>query len=440
MGRSVRNRLQSLFGRGDGAVETYSTNSYVSPSKSTNNSSRSFASSLVGHFRSHHQPIQKPPITSAAPGYFKSLFRDHPVSFSSAGTAAHCAPAFDQEPPYGSYDSYNSETRLLLDTGSAHILKTFFSDSVVPLEDEGVGRLKAVYEVWMPKNGLVSKDKISGIYTLSLVCANRIEGTLYCDGETKERSLQKHHVQCIYAGTGVRRGCCNAESTNTATTGIEVWIKGSLPVSGPWVQSMNIPPEHRLNKLCPIAAPKHDFSTFVNAGCNLVELPTLTAGSDSSVFELDSDVYIYYCRLTPCASICYTAKPAARRAREPPIFEITRLRRATTISMVSPNHTLSSSSPAPPGSRGESHSLKLCKTRSLYIHLCTTYDKHGIVSRGGGCLMLPGSIQLNDGDGIHLKEVAPGADIPIKNIGFDRAQFLLIDMPGYKDNSDAKSI
>ncbi|KAJ1668283.1 hypothetical protein IW140_000413 [Coemansia sp. RSA 1813] len=444
MGR-VRNRLQSLFGLGGATAIEPCTNDNPRVAGGRQQST-SFASALVSHFRSHSSPpIQRPPVSVAGPGTQKSPLRKQHSALSPHLTGTEAAAAYfaatDQSLPYGAYDSYNSGSRLLLDTGGGRILKTFFSDSLVPLEDEGVGRLKAVYEAWLPRCGAVAKDKIGGIYSISLVCANRIEGTIQCDSKTTKRSLQKHHVECLYAGTGIRSGCAT-KSTTQITSGVQVWIKGSLPITGPWVQSMYIPPDHRLNKLCLIAAPKPDFSAYINAGTSLVELPELTAKQGGQVFELDSNVYIYICRLSPCSSVCHTAKPVAKGGSEPPVFEIPKIRRSATLPATSASSASNGGSSS--SSSRNSHpipSRKSCKSRSLFIHSITSFDKHGAATQGGSCLLLPGSIQLKDGDGIHLKQVIPGADIPIKNIGFDRAQFIIIDMPGYNDDADdAKSI
>ncbi|KAJ2841895.1 hypothetical protein GGI22_007735, partial [Coemansia erecta] len=279
---------------------------------------------------------------------------------------------------------------------------------------------------------------IGGIYSISLVCANRIEGAIQCAGKTTARVLQKHHVECLYAGTGIRCGSSTRDTTQV-TSGVQVWIKGSLPITGPWVQSMYIPPDHRLNKLCLVAAPKPDLSTYINVGTSLVELPEITAKLGGPVFELDSNVYIYVCRLSPCSTVCHTVKPLAKTGSEPPVFEIPKIHRSATLPVTS---TRSSSSKATSKhDTHQMHSPKPCKSRCLFIHSITSFDKHGAATQGGGCLLLPGSIQLRDGDGIHLKHVTPGADMPIKNIGFDRAQFIIIDMPGYSDDADdAKSI
>ncbi|KAJ2119869.1 hypothetical protein GGF48_004275 [Coemansia sp. RSA 921] len=232
----------------------------------------------------------------------------------------------------------------------------------------------------------------------------------------------------MYAGTGVRRGCGTAG--NSPCTGIELWIKGSLPVTGPWVQDMYIPPDERLNKLCLIAAPKPNSMSCINTGNSLVELPDLVAGPAHRVFELDSDVYIYICRLSPCSSITYTAAAAAKRTSEPPMYECSRLHRATTT--LCHEHTVRR--------RKRHRSPKLGTTRSLFIHVYSDITKDGHTRTGGARLLLPGSIHLANGDAVHLKKVTPGADINIKSTGFDRAQFILIDMPGYQDDDDTRSI
>ncbi|KAJ2800720.1 hypothetical protein H4R20_003955 [Coemansia guatemalensis] len=221
-----------------------------------------------------------------------------------------------------------------------------------------------------------------------------------------------------------------------SSTGIEIWIKASLPVTGPWVQTMYVPPELRLNKLCKIAAPMPDFKSYVNTRDALVLMPNITACRNGPVFEIDSDVYIYICRLSPCASVCYTAASAASVTREPPMFEIPRIRRAATISTTAPIPERRSRR------HRQQHSPKPCKSRSLFIHVCSDFTKNGITRSGGARLLLPGSVYVSNGDAIHLKSVTPAADINIKNTGYDRAQFLLIDMPGYHedDSDDARSL
>ncbi|KAJ2616309.1 hypothetical protein EV177_001140 [Coemansia sp. RSA 1804] len=453
MGR-MRNRLQSLFGMGATAIEPCTDDSHAATASRPQNTS--FASAFASHFRSHNndQPIQKPPTTAGGPGTHRSSLHKRSLATSTRGTGSSSGAttyfALDQKLPYATYDSYSSGSRLLLDTGGGRILKTFFSDSLVPLEDEGVGRLKAVYEAWLPNNGCVSRDKIGGIYTISLVCNSGIEGAMYCDGKTTVRSLQKHHVECLYSGTGLRRGCSTKNNTASITSGVEIWIKGSLPITGPWVQSMFIPPDHRLNRLCMIAAPKPNLNSYVNLGTSLVELPELTAKLGGDVFGLDSNVYIYLCRLSPCSSVCHTVKPAAKSSSEPPVFEIPKIHRAATLPITPSTARLRSPSDAGPRnthaashspSQQQLHSPRPCNFRSLFIHSITTFDKHGSALQGGSCLMLPGSIHLKDGNGIHMKQVTPGADILIKNVGYDRAQFILIDMPAYVDDADdAKSI
>ncbi|KAJ2344868.1 hypothetical protein GGF43_005351 [Coemansia sp. RSA 2618] len=211
---------------------------------------------------------------------------------------------------------------------------------------------------------------------------------------------------------------------------MEVWIKGSLPVTGPWIQTMYIPPDQRLNKMCLIAAPKMDFMSCVNTGNALVEMPELVAGPGRQVFELDSDVYIYVCRLSPCSSISYTVASTAKGKREPPMYECPRIHRSATA-------------PSPAAIRRPRRhhgSPKPGKDRSLFLHMHSNFAKDGHTHTGGSRLLLPDSVQLFTGDAIHLKSVTPGAEINIKSTGFDRAQFILIDMPGYEDDEDAKSI
>ncbi|KAJ2609389.1 hypothetical protein H4S08_004067 [Coemansia sp. RSA 1365] len=349
----------------------------------------------------------------------------------SGGASAQCL-ALASPLPYGDYEAYNSESRQYLNMGVAHIFKTFPSDAIMPLEDEGVGRLKAVYEAWLPKGGSVAKDKVSGIYTLSFANTSKYEGTISCCSSSTTRSIDKHYIQCLYAGTGVRRG--GSVVGEAPSAGIEIWIKGSLPVTGPWVQTMYVPPELRLNKLCQIAAPNPDFKSYVNTRDALVMMPNITACHNGPVFEIDSDVYIYICRLSPCASICYTVSSAVSVTREPPMFEFPKIRRAATISTTAPVPEHKSHR------HRRRHSPKPCKSRSIFIHVCSDFTKNGITRNGGARLLLPGSVHACNGDAIHLKSVTPAVDINIKNVGYDRAQFLLIDMPGYQDNDDARSL
>ncbi|KAJ2225465.1 hypothetical protein IWW45_007862 [Coemansia sp. RSA 485] len=348
-------------------------------------------------------------------------------------------------PPYRDYQTFSNQTRQLISTTGALVYKTALSeDALVPLEDEGIGRLKAFYEAWFSKNGALSKDKISGIFALSFVSANTITETIYCGSAQTCRQTSKHYIQCLYSGDGVRRAC-TIGNQNSGCMGLEIWIKASLPLGRPWVQSMYIPPEIRLNKLCLLAAPTSDYAIHVNTKSSLAELPMLTAKKDGPVFELDSDVYVYACRLLPCASICYTAKSAARCAKEPPMFEPPRLRRAATITSAPGPADRCGRRRGADGKRAQprhhSPPPKPSKKRSVFVHVMSSLcSKNGAITNGGARLMLPGSIQLNSGDGIHLQEVDPGAEITLKNTGFDRAQFVLIDMPGYKDDSDAHSI
>ncbi|KAJ2317501.1 hypothetical protein H4S02_000597 [Coemansia sp. RSA 2611] len=345
---------------------------------------------------------------------------------------SQCA-AFSLPLPYSDYEAFNSASRQYLNTGAAHIFKTFPSEALVPLEDEGIGRLKALYEAWFPKNGSVSRDRVSGLYALSFVNSSCCEGTVTCGSASVTRSTRKHYIQCLYSGAGVRRGC--GIVGDSPSTGIELWIKGSLPITGPWIQTLYVPPDERLNKLCMIAGPKSDFMACVNKGHSLIEMPMLTAGSDRSVFELDSDVYIYICRLSPCSSVTYTAASAARSMSEPPMYEFPRINRAVTISTTAPgSETIARS-------RRRNRSPRPGKTRSVFIHAYTDFAKNGRARSGGARLMLPGSVQLTSGDAIHLKNVTPASDISIKSTGFDRAQFILIDMPGYQDDADdARSV
>ncbi|KAJ1825356.1 hypothetical protein LPJ56_002720 [Coemansia sp. RSA 2599] len=382
-----------------------------------------------GHKEKPQQPIQKP--------------RRPPPQKAKAYAAFNAPNAL----PYANYETFSSQSRQLISTTGALVYKTALSeDAPVPLEDEGVGRLKAFYEAWFSKNGALSKDKISGIFALSFVCSNTVTETIYCGSAETCRQTAKHYVQCLYSGDGIRRAfAIENEHQNTGCMGLEIWIKASLPLGRPWVQSMYIPPEIRLNKLCLLAAPTPNYAIQVNAGPSLAELPMLVAKKDGPVFGLDSDVYVYACRLLPCASICYTAKSAARCAKEPPMFEPPRLRRAATITNA-PMPALGSSRKRDAGKkhaadwRHQSPPPKPSKKRSVFMHVMSSFCKNGSTTNGGARLMLPGSIQLNGGDGIHLQEVDPGAEITLKNTGFDRAQFILIDMPGYQDDSDAHSI
>ncbi|KAJ2339737.1 hypothetical protein GGF43_006576, partial [Coemansia sp. RSA 2618] len=109
---------------------------------------------------------------------------------------------FEPPHPYSDYEAYNSTSRQYINSGTAHIFKTFPSDALVPLEEDGIGRLKAFYEAWLPKRGLVTRDRISGIYALVFISSSRCEGSISCGGTTINRSLRKHYAQCTYAGTG----------------------------------------------------------------------------------------------------------------------------------------------------------------------------------------------------------------------------------------------
>ncbi|KAJ2362912.1 hypothetical protein IW150_006878 [Coemansia sp. RSA 2607] len=360
--------------------------------------------------------------------------------------------------PFSNYETFNHETRQIINTTGVHVFKTSLSeDSLLPLEDQGIGRLKAMYEVWVAKHGSLSRDKISGIFALGFVSANSITGTVYCAEKATRRVMAKHTVQCLYTGTGVRRECNIANSLGCM--GVEIWIKASMPLGQPWVQSMYVPPDARLNRLCLLAAPNPEYSIYHNTSPGLAELPLLTVQPGSPVFELDSDVYVYVCRLLPCASVTHHVKAAARRKKEPPMFEFPRLRRAATVTSAEPH------SREPPQRSTSSccfqrimrqdnkqqiaeihteickpHVLKPGKMRSIFVHVLSDFDKKGLPRSGGARLMLPGSIQLGCGDGIHLQDVTPASEITIKNTGYDRAQFILIDMPGYLDADDAHSI
>ncbi|KAJ2744125.1 hypothetical protein GGI20_003232 [Coemansia sp. BCRC 34301] len=348
-----------------------------------------------------------------------------PTAHEAAATPTHSI--FEPPLPYASYDAYTSESRQYITTDSVHVYKSFPSETLLPLEDEGLGRLKNVYEAWFSKTGSMSRDKVCGIYILTMVNTGSLDGTTYCGDTATSLPLEKHYVQCLYSGTGVRRACCIGKG-GIACTGAELWIKSSLPVAGPWIQFLHIPPSVRLNKMCPVAVPKPNFSELINPNSHtLTLLPPITVSSH--VFELDSDVYVYICRLAPCATVSHTAAAAERCANEPPVFKIPQVRRTATT--LSTNH-------GPAHTRSNRHKGRL---RSVYVHVFSDYSKAGAARQGGARLMLPGAIQLSCGDGIHLMQVAPSAAISIKNIGYDRAQFVLIDMPAdNRDDTDARSV
>ncbi|KAI8324105.1 hypothetical protein GQ54DRAFT_83587 [Martensiomyces pterosporus] len=377
---------------------------------------------------------------------------------SAPAPAANKCSLFEPQQPFTDYEAYNSEDRLMINMGSVHVLKTFPSNWLLPLHDEGIGRLKAVYDAWFAERGTMPRDKVSGIYTISFVTSNELEGTTYCGDKAIVRPMRKHDVQCIYSGTGVKRDCC-IKDKQSACIGTELWIKGSIPLAGPWIQTMYIPPAERYNRLCPIAAPKSDYSAYFNTSDSLAVKPDITAHPGSPVFELDSDVYVYVSRLAPCASVCYKAASSAATAKEPPIFEAPKLRKVATIATdgraahaaqpmprksgsqltlsqsLTPNQVHRQKSTACHSKR---HSLRPGKQRSIYIHVLSNFNKKGAACKGGARLLLPGAIEVGSGDGIHLQHVSPGVEFSIKSIGYDRAQFLLIDMPGYED--DARSI
>ncbi|KAJ1819380.1 hypothetical protein LPJ60_003796 [Coemansia sp. RSA 2675] len=349
-------------------------------------------------------------------------------------TAPRCS-IFEPPLPYDTYDTFTSESRQYISTGGFHVYKSFPSESPFPLDGEGLGRLKNVYEAWFPKSGSMSRDKISGIYILTIVNAGVLDGTTYCGDVVTALPLRKHHVQCMYSGTGIRREC-NMGTSNVVCTGAELWIKGSLPVAGPWTQSLYIPPTMRLNRMCPIARPKPDFTQSINPDpSRLALLPGISADGSAQAFELDSDVYVYICRLAPCATVNYVAAALGRCVDEPPpVFQIPSLRRAATT--LSTNRGPVKMNQVDAVARPESGKL-----RNIYVHVFSDYTKLGTTRQGGARLMLPGSIQLSCGDGINLQQVRRGANISIKNIGYDRAQFVLVDMPGYdKKDADACSI
>ncbi|KAJ2490844.1 hypothetical protein IWW37_002844 [Coemansia sp. RSA 2050] len=403
MGR-VRDCFDSLFRRRSNSASATSTTFTSKPPASNHTTESSSPTTAVSSNPTH--------IHSAAP---------------------RCS-IFEPPLPYSAYDTYTSESRQYISTGGFHIYKSFPSESPFPLDDVGLGRLKNVYEAWFPKSGSMSRDKVSGIYILTIVNAGVLDGTTYCGDVATALPLRKHHVQCMYSGTGIRREC-NMGTSNVVCTGAELWIKSSLPVAGPWTQSLYIPPTMRLNRMCPIAKPKPDFMQSINPDpSRLALLPGISADASARVFELDSDVYVYICRLVPCATVNYVAVASGRCANEPPVFQTPSLRRAAT--------TL-------PTNRGPAH-LKQAdsvtrqesgRLRDVYIHVFSDYTKMGTTRQGGARLMLPGSIQLSCGDGINLQQVNPGASISIKNIGYDRAQFVLVDMPRYdKKDADACSI
>ncbi|KAJ2769409.1 hypothetical protein GGI18_005404, partial [Coemansia linderi] len=94
-------------------------------------------------------------------------------------TAPRCS-IFEPPLPYDTYDTFTSESRQYISTGGFHVYKSFPSESPFPLDGEGLGRLKNVYEAWFPKSGSMSRDKISGIYILTIVNAGVLDGTTYC--------------------------------------------------------------------------------------------------------------------------------------------------------------------------------------------------------------------------------------------------------------------
>ncbi|KAJ2704709.1 hypothetical protein H4R19_005206, partial [Coemansia spiralis] len=320
--------------------------------------------------------------------------------------------------PFQGHDLYKCATRQRLDISGAHVFKTFPSDTLSPLDDKGIGRLKAIYEAWLPKGSAVPSDRISGVYSLLFVSSGTCEGAASCGSSTVTTTMTKHAVKCMYSGRGIRRGA--VVRGDTPSTGLEMWIKGSQPLGGPWIQTMHVPPEARLNKLCAIAAPKPDFALRRHNGSALVQLPALTARRGGPVFEIDSDVYIYTCRLSPCAAVRYTVASTARSTSEPPICELRKVHRAATI--------------ATPGRQPPVPS----KTRSLFIHMYSDLAKNGRPRTGGARLVLPGGVELTNGSAVHLKRVAPGADVIIKSGGFDRAQFVLVDMPTYRDSAGSR--
>ncbi|KAJ1734997.1 hypothetical protein LPJ61_000784 [Coemansia biformis] len=371
--------------------------------------------------------------------------RDDKRGQSSPGRRLRGASPADAEPPlpYHGHEVYSCKARQCLNAGAALIFKTFYSDAPSPLDDKGIGRLKAVYEAWLPKGSAVPSDRISGIYMLAFIGSGACDSTISCGGTTTTRAMTKHRVQCLYTGAGLRHGA--TVHGDTPCAGLVVWIKGSLPVGGPWVQAMAVPPEARLNKLCAIAAPKPDFAQRCNRGDALLELPDLTAHPSGHVFEIDSDVYVYTCRLSPCASIRYTAASAARSTSEPPICEPPRLLRAATVTATS--HT--SAGAARGRGRSRRHSPVPSNRRSIFIHVFSDLSKNGRPRSGGARLVLPGGVHLSNGAAAHLKNVTPGAEIAIRSAGFDRAQFVLVDMPTYRDGdgddgdddaSDSRSI
>ncbi|KAJ2764947.1 hypothetical protein IWQ56_004287 [Coemansia nantahalensis] len=334
--------------------------------------------------------------------------------FSPRAAASPEPPA-----PFRGHEMYNSTARECLHIGDARVLKTFPSTALSPLDDRGIGRLKAVYEAWLPKGAAVPSDLISGLYSLLFVGSGSCELAAGRSDTTATATMTKHAVTCVYSGSGIRRGV--VAQGGSPSTGLELWIKGSQPLGGPWIQTMHVPPEARLNQLCAIAAPKPDFALRRHNGSALLKLPALTARPGGAIFEIDSDVYIYTCRLSPCASVRYAAASTTRSAGEPPICESPKVRRAATI--------------AAPGAQSPVPS----KSRSVFIHMYSDLSKGGRPRSGGARLVLPGGVHLTSGSSVHLKRVTPGAEIVIKSGGFDRAQFVLVDMPTYRRGSSSRA-
>ncbi|KAJ1954782.1 hypothetical protein EC988_002249 [Linderina pennispora] len=359
-----------------------------------------------------------------------------------------CLPASASHGPFIQSNIYRNHDRQFICMNHARIYKTFASNSLVALEDEGVGRLKGIFDAWLTRTGETPCDKLGGFFAIGMVAANELEGNIVTEGESYLHTLRKHDITCLYTGSGLKRGCKVINDT-AAFTGTELWIKGSAPISGPWIQTMHVSPSDRYNKLCQIAGPMPDYNKLYNTTRDLVAKPNLSsASSGSGVFELDSDVYIYVCRLAQCSSVEYTAKDPGSRGLAPPAYNMTKLRRATTLQadhralyrVVFPQPgSIQAESIHRQTSRDHENSLQYrkarSKKRSIYIHVTSTYDKDGIAGRGGGKLYLPGDVTISNGDGINMINIVPGTKFSIKSVGFDRAEFLLIDMPSTEEDA-----
>ncbi|KAJ1943694.1 hypothetical protein FBU59_002830 [Linderina macrospora] len=357
-------------------------------------------------------------------------------------------PASASRGPFIQSNIYRNHDRQFICLNHARIYKTFPSSSLVALQDEGVGRLKGIFDVWLTKAGETPCDKLGGFFAIGMVSANELEGTIIAEGKSHTHTLRKHDITCLYTGSGLKRSC-KVGNSGAAFMGTELWIKGSALISGPWLQSMHVSPSDRYNKLCQIAGPMPDYNKLYNNTRDLVVKPDLSSGpSSSGVFELDSDVYIYVCRLAQCSSVEYTVKDPGSRGSAPPAYKMTKLRRATTLqadhrapySVVFPQPgSIQAQSIHRQTSRDHENSLQYrqarSKKRSVYIHVTSTYSKDGITGRGGGKLYIPGDVTICNGDGVNMINIVPGTKFAIKSVGFDRAEFLLIDMPSTEEDA-----